>query len=148
MSVWSAIIKRADVLESSPRRRLKSKGQGKGERWTKNEDALIVRWYGKKPIAWLAQKLRRTVPAVRTHARGLGMKLRKKTLWTPEDDALLQEWYGKKPLEWIMKRLGRTKNSIRMRATQLGIRRRILGYTHQVVDARRLRDQETVLKLR
>lgn len=143
MSIWSAISKRyRDIDSPPPRRRLKSRGQGKGERWTEKEDALIRKWYTKKPTAWLADKLRRSVPAVRSHAKRLGIKYETKRRWIAEEDALLKKWYAEKPVDWIADQLGRNVNAVRCRAKLLGVHKNILGRTHRNLAIERLNREE------
>lgn len=142
MSIWSAISKRYRDFDSPPsRRRLKSRGQGKGDRWTEEEDILIRRWYLKKPTKWLAKKLRRSAPAVNQRAQRLGLHDTKR-LWTPSEDAFLRKWYAEKPVDWIAKQLGRKVGAVRYRATILAIHKNVLGRTHRILTIERLSRKE------
>lgn len=134
MSIWSAINKRYKSFDApTSRRRLKSKGKGKGERWTEKENALIYKWYAKRPTRWLAEKLRRSEQAVRDHAKRLGLKHGTHRLWTPAEDALLKKWYVEKPVDWIAAQLGRGVNAVRGRAKLLGVHKNVLGRTHRIL---------------
>lgn len=143
MSIWSAISKRYRDFDSPPsRRRLKSSGQGKGERWTEKEDALICKWYTKKPTAWLAAKLRRSEPAVRFHAKRLGLKHGTKRRWAAKEDAFLRKWYIEKTVDWLANQLGRSVGAVRGRAKLLGVYKNVLGRTHRNLAIERLNWKE------
>ena len=91
--------------------------------WTKREDAIVRRDYGRIPTRELAEKLNRTKGAVQGRAGHLGLRVKRRSLtaWTEKEDALLRRLEPTHTAEQIAEHLpGRTVNAVRARINNIG----------------------------
>lgn len=111
MSIWTSILKKKTGRKvRAPRR------------WDRREEEFLKEWYGKKPVSWLAKKLRRSKASITVRANKLGLKsVTTWRLWQPEDDAYLRTSYGKKPIAEMATELQRSPASIRVQANKIGL---------------------------
>lgn len=87
--------------------------------WTKEEDNFIINNHFSHENKWIAEKLNRTLNAVRTRAHDL--KIRKTKPWTEEEDNFLIKNYNSLGAKEIAKILNKTIHSIHGRTHILGL---------------------------
>ncbi len=69
MSIWEAV----NIKPRGGRSTYGGGGSGNVKRWTPKEDALLRKWYGKKPIRWMIKTLKRSKAAIHTRAGKFGL---------------------------------------------------------------------------
>ena len=93
--------------------------------WTKEEDELVRKHYGKMKARLLAKQLHRTLVSVYTRARFLGVVMyaaKHRDNWTPAEDAVLREKHGSHTAKEMTQFLPqRTKKAIQVRSSVLGL---------------------------
>lgn len=97
----------------------------KGQDWTKEEDEILQKYYGKVPNKELREKYlpNRTEQSIRRKASELGITLKENLAWTKEEDKILKKHYGKISNEELRKKYlpNRTLQAIWSRASSLDI---------------------------
>ncbi len=113
--------------------------------WTDQDLAILRELAGKVPTAEIAGRLGRSVLAVQTEARLLGISLRsprpaqgagvggpqgpesgtRRRYWSLEEDALLRTLAGREPAAEIARRIGRSRNAVATYAHTLGLSLRV-----------------------
>jgi len=93
--------------------------------WTKEEDAVLIKYYSKEGPAIVKRLVGRTTNAVKNRARVLGLIYRQEMFgWTEDELEILKNFYpieGKK----VVNRLpDRTIKTIQMMAHRLGVKRK------------------------
>ena len=82
-----------------------------GRFWTKHEDAVLRRWYGRKPAAEIAEELGRSVPAVTNRAGLLGLTSRQRRY---TEDKRLRDWVAYFALKgWLDQEIADSWNGTR-----------------------------------
>lgn len=95
--------------------------------WTQAEKKLLRKLYPRTSNVDIAQKLGRTLEAVKYKARMLGLKkARGYFLWTDRDIELLKRQFGDTSIrvDDIAERLDRGIKAVRNKAIELGLKRR------------------------
>jgi len=90
------------------------------KRWTGEEIAFMIDYYGVKPAKEIAKSLGRSYNAVRNKAVELG--LTKSCDWTDKEISLLKALYGRMPASEIAKLIGRSEDAVYHKAMRLGLR--------------------------
>ena len=107
--------------------------RGHGRKWTAKEVALLKELYPECPFGEIAQRLGRTVDAVKQRAYSFGLKRKSylEKLWTAEELQMLRELYPTcESTRELAKKIGRPWGSVRQTASNLGItnKERSMGY--------------------
>jgi DNA-binding CsgD family transcriptional regulator len=102
-------------------------------RWSKADENMLRKQYGKIESEELAERLGRTVKALHAHARNLGLSLRAANpalpqLWTAKEDAILRRMFPTRTNPEIAERLGRPLKSVIARARKLGLLKERPGF--------------------
>jgi biotin operon repressor len=92
-------------------------------RWTAEEDAMIFRDFGRRPVAEIASELGLSILTVRCRSATLNSPGRRRrpawTKWTPEREALVMRLYGVVPYDQLAARLGVSKWALYRKAKEL-----------------------------
>ena len=98
---------------------------GKGRDWTKQELAYMRRyWPTHDDVLRMAEKMGRSVGALRQKANALGLKRdRDNMIWPPARVRKLKKWYPNHTNEWIAEKLGTTLGAINGKAFALQLRK-------------------------
>ena len=114
----SQILKIAKEVGHRPR--------GTTRLWSEADDRFIRENYRTMKGKEIAAALDRTVPAVRTRAKHLGVTKRPETpqrRWTPKEEAIVRTQWSKKSAADIARILKRTRNSVIGKAATMGLKR-------------------------
>jgi len=116
-----AIIREGFFDLISPKEKWKIRGF-----WTPEMRAELIRLYSETSSQIIAERMNRTVNAVRAQANMLGLKKRNYTeyiRWTPEMDAKIIQLYPTTPNRVLVEQFGRSISSIRERAAMFGLKK-------------------------
>lgn len=91
-----------------------------GQTWTVEDDDQLRTFYRIYGIKYVSRLLGRTMYAVRTRARRLGVRFETET-WTRSDDAFLRKHHKTMPRAGIAERLKRTVPAVITRLMRLGL---------------------------
>lgn len=121
----------ADILETSPEAVVaaahaaglvaEDAPEANYERFAPAEIRLLRTRYGKASPGDIARALGRSVEAVKSAARRLGLAAEPSPAWAPAQDAVLSKLWGKLSSAKIGAVVGRTGNAVRARARALGL---------------------------
>ncbi len=98
----------------------KPRKKGVRREWTKEEDALVRKWYPVKGSAYLEVLLARPRSSIQHRAERLGIPGTKRP-WTRKEELFLQRNYGKLTAAAIARRLNRTEQSVRGKLNIAGL---------------------------
>jgi len=90
-----------------------------GQRWHKRQIDFVRTHYGKLPVQWIANVVRRTPLAVKSYATAHGLASRHRL--RPDQEAYIREHYGKRPAAEIAAELGKAVRTIWNAARRLGV---------------------------
>lgn len=94
--------------------------------WTRTEDELLRRAYGKVPVKRISAATGRTVPAVYKRAQALGLNdsgAYRIDGYTDAQLRVLIAGYPTRDLDELAEELGKTCASVRTKARRLGLKR-------------------------
>lgn len=98
-------------------------GPAKEKLWTKKENAIIRKYYGKMRPKKLAEKLGRTYHSVQGRISYLGLVKIKRKKWNDDEERVLTREYKKgMPVKKIAKLLGKKRDACYNKITRLGLR--------------------------
>ena len=104
--------------------RARTLGIRKGKsRWTKQEDAILIRDFPPKGIAVKKQLPHRTKQSIYCRAAKLGLQSKYKKPWTEEELSILRELYPSLGQDVAKYLPNRGKQSCTTKACQMGIKR-------------------------
>lgn len=99
--------------------------------WSEREERILIARYVVDGPSRLASELGRSVAAVQTHARALGLAMhrinpagrrpRRDLVWTTAAITLLTETWGRVSLQEIAASVGTTETGVRRKAERLGL---------------------------
>lgn len=98
----------------------KPRKKGVRREWTKDEDALVRKWYPVKGSAYLEVLLGRPRSSIQHRAERLGIQGTKRP-WTRKEELFLERNYGKLTAAAIARRLNRTEQSVRGKLNIAGL---------------------------
>lgn len=108
--------------DAAPVREQKAKRKGVARRpWSREEDAIIRKYYGKHGSRRTAQALKRTITSVQHRALKLGVPGHGIRPWTSKEEHYLRKYYGKRTAVEIARILKRSEQSVRGHIHQLGL---------------------------
>jgi hypothetical protein len=90
--------------------------------WSQDEIDLLVKSYLGQGATYVSKKLNRTIEAVKTKARRLGLISYSPQKWTDEELMFLKENYGTKGCNFIAMTLNRHKGSVSKKARELSLK--------------------------
>ncbi len=91
------------------------------ERWTKEQENLLIEKYMDTDYKILSNILNKTEGAIR--AKCFELNLVKKNRWTTDEIDYVKENYSKVPRSEIAKYLNRTETSVKVKANKMGIKK-------------------------
>jgi superfamily II DNA or RNA helicase len=92
--------------------------------WSEEEDAIILKYYGKMGAKIAALLPDRTANSIASRARKLGIKSSHSMPWTSEEDQLLRDNYAEMGAEVSALFPGRTRKAVTIRVWVLGLQKR------------------------
>lgn len=131
------------TAEAARGRAIKLIKEGKLQRlisdWTKEEDALLIQFYGTASYVEIGKQIGRSAMSIKGRVDRLakaGILSKKSVSWRKEEDAFIKDNYGVIPPKEIAKQLLRTLSSVHTRANILGVtKRRVpVEWTQEQID--------------